>query len=115
MRNVDAVAYRDGHRPLLRTALGKRMAYAVGGALLAGAAPLWAGPGGEQVAAGQASVSRSGSNTLINQSSERAAINWQNFDWRGVFTERLPPAVGSESVLGHDGDDQRGAEHAAHR
>ena len=37
-------------------------------------------PGGAQVAAGQATVSTSGASMAINQSSQRAIINWQNFD-----------------------------------
>lgn len=59
-----------------------RIAQAVTLALLAGATPLHvhAGPTGEQVVAGQASVSRAGAHTLITQGSERAAINWQSFN-----------------------------------
>src|SRR5499427_10547493 len=56
------------------------VARAVAFALLAVAAPVLAGPTGEQVVAGQASVSRSGTNTLVTQGTDRAAINWQNFD-----------------------------------
>ncbi|WP_374418906.1 two-partner secretion domain-containing protein, partial [Stutzerimonas kunmingensis] len=37
-------------------------------------------PGAGQVVAGQATVSTSGANMAINQSSQRAIINWQNFD-----------------------------------
>src|SRR5215831_17314927 len=56
------------------------IAHAVAFALLAGVAPAWAGPTGEQVVAGQASVSRAGTNTLVTQGTDRAAINWQGFD-----------------------------------
>ena len=58
----------------------QRIARAVAFALLASATPLWAGPAGEQVVAGQAAVSRTGTNTLITQTSDRTAINWQNFN-----------------------------------
>ena len=37
-------------------------------------------PGGGQVAAGQATISSAGANMAISQSSQRAIINWQNFD-----------------------------------
>ncbi len=37
-------------------------------------------PGGAQVTAGQATVSTSGASMAISQSSQRAIINWQNFD-----------------------------------
>jgi len=37
-------------------------------------------PGGGQITAGQAVISTSGANMAINQSSQRAIINWQNFD-----------------------------------
>ncbi len=37
-------------------------------------------PGGGQVTAGQASISSSGANMAIDQGSQRAIINWQNFD-----------------------------------
>ena len=37
-------------------------------------------PTGGNVSAGQASISQSGANMVINQSSQRAAINWQSFN-----------------------------------
>ena len=37
-------------------------------------------PGGGQVTAGQASISSTGAAMTINQGSQRAIINWQNFD-----------------------------------
>lgn len=37
-------------------------------------------PTGGSVSAGQASISQSGANMVINQSSQRAAINWQSFN-----------------------------------
>jgi fibronectin-binding autotransporter adhesin len=37
-------------------------------------------PGGGQVTAGQASIGSSGANMAIDQGSQRAIINWQNFD-----------------------------------
>ena len=58
----------------------KPIAKAVAFSLFAGATPLWAAPVGEQVTAGQATVSRAGPSTVINQTSDRAAINWQSFN-----------------------------------
>lgn len=55
-------------------------ARSVAGALLAMSSPAFAAPVGEQVTAGQASVTRSGGATLIQQTSERAAIHWQSFN-----------------------------------
>ena len=37
-------------------------------------------PTGGQVSAGQANISSSGANMVIQQGSERAAINWQSFN-----------------------------------
>jgi len=37
-------------------------------------------PGGGQVAAGQATIGSAGTNMTIDQGSQRAIINWQNFD-----------------------------------
>ena len=48
------------------------------GLVLAGHAV--AGPDGEEVVGGVGSVSRSGSETIINQTTDRLAINWRNFD-----------------------------------
>ncbi|TVZ38956.1 hypothetical protein P886_3342 [Alteromonadaceae bacterium 2753L.S.0a.02] len=39
-----------------------------------------AGPEGEQVVGGVGSVSRTGKETVINQATDRLAINWRNFD-----------------------------------
>lgn len=52
------------------------------GSSIAGAADLSATalPGGGQVAAGQAAISSSGAAMTISQGSQRAIINWQNFD-----------------------------------
>src|SRR5689334_14574147 len=47
----------------------------------AGAQPLPnAQPIGGRVVAGSAAITQSPSNTMINQSSQRAAINWRSFD-----------------------------------
>jgi filamentous hemagglutinin family protein len=45
-------------------------------------------PGGAQVAAGQASIGGTASTTLINQASERAAINWQSYNVGSAQTVR---------------------------
>ena len=41
--------------------------------------PAWAGPSGGQVVGGQASISSSALNTLVQQNSGKAIINWQSF------------------------------------
>ena len=43
------------------------------------APPPYTLPTGGQVSAGQASISQSGANLVINQSSNRASVNWQSF------------------------------------
>ncbi len=75
------------------------IAHAVAWAMMAGASPLWAGPAGEQVVAGQATVSRSGSNTLITQGTERAAINWQNFNIGATESVRFAQPSASSIAL----------------
>ena len=42
-----------------------------------------AAPSGGQVVQGQANISQSGAKTTINQSSDRAIVNWKNFDIAG--------------------------------
>ena len=71
---------RSGHRPNAHAPRLAPLPLAVALALLAGAPTVHAGPGGEQIVAGQAAVSRSGNTTLITQTSDRAAINWQSFN-----------------------------------
>src|SRR5262252_9857797 len=82
------------------------VARAVAFALLACAAPVWAGPTGEQVVAGQASVSRSGANTLITQGTDRAAINWQTFgiasDESVRFAQPSASSIALNRVLGQN-------------
>ena len=41
---------------------------------------VWAAPQGGKVVGGSASIQQSGANTTINQSSDRAVINWHSFD-----------------------------------
>ncbi|MEQ1773578.1 MAG: filamentous hemagglutinin N-terminal domain-containing protein, partial [Burkholderiales bacterium] len=82
------------------------VARAVACALFASASPLWAGPAGEQVVAGQATVSRAGANTLINQTTDRAAINWQSFNI-GVnesvrFAQPSSSSIALNRVLGQN-------------
>lgn len=48
--------------------------------LVVGPLPVYAAPQGGKVAAGSASISQSGSTTTIDQSSNRAVINWHSFD-----------------------------------
>src|SRR5690606_27078053 len=49
----------------------------IGGAVSAAAQ---AGPGDAQVVAGAGTITRSGSETLIEQTTDRLAIDWQSFD-----------------------------------
>ena len=83
----------------------KPIALAVAYAFVAGT-HAWAGPAGEQVVAGQASVSRAGANTLITQTSDRAAINWQSFNIGAAESVRFAqPSVSSialNRVLGQN-------------
>src|SRR5258705_9719283 len=75
------------------------IARAVAFALLAGIVPAWAGPTGEQVVAGQASVSRAGTNTLITQGTDRAAINWLTFDIGATESVRFAQPSASSIAL----------------
>ena len=53
-------------------------------------------PEGEEVVVGQATVNHVGANTLLNQHSERAAINWQTFDIDAAEAVRFAqPSTGS--------------------
>lgn len=58
----------------------RTIARAVAFALITGATPLWAGPAGEQVVQGLVTVDRAGAGTVITQTTDRAAINWQSFN-----------------------------------
>src|SRR3982750_854674 len=48
--------------------------------LLLGAAAAQAGPVDGQVTSGAASISQSGANTTITQSSQNASLNWKSFN-----------------------------------
>ena len=67
--------------------------------VFAASAPVWAAPVGEQVVGGQASVSRTGANTLVTQSSDRAAINWQSFSIGEGETVRFAQPSASSVAL----------------
>ena len=68
------------------------MAASVPGALLAG-------PDGGQVVAGSASINSSGLNTIINQSTARAAINWQNFSIGSAeYVQFIQPGTSSVAL-----------------
>lgn len=68
-----AISQLDVPRSLMTSAL------LTGGAVAAQTAPHTL-PTGGQVHTGQASISQSGANMLIHQSSDRAAIHWQSFN-----------------------------------
>ena len=68
------------------------MAASVPGALLAG-------PDGGQVVAGSATINSSGLNTTINQSTARAAINWQNFSIGSAeYVQFIQPGTSSVAL-----------------
>lgn len=56
------------------------LALSLAACLVAGPLPVCAAPQGGNVAAGSASISQSGATTTVNQSSNRAVINWRSFD-----------------------------------
>ncbi len=73
MAALQSLSQLDVSRTLMTSAL------LTGGAVVAQPAPN-ALPTAGQVSAGQASISSSGANMVINQSTNRAAINWQTFN-----------------------------------
>jgi filamentous hemagglutinin family protein len=76
------------------------------GAYAQTAPPPTALPSGGQVSAGQARISQSGANMVINQSSDRAAINWQSFnvgkDAKVQFAQPSASSVTLNRVLSSD-------------
>ncbi len=56
------------------------IALSLAACLAVGPLPVYAAPQGGNVAAGSASISQSGATTTVNQSSNRAVINWRSFD-----------------------------------
>jgi filamentous hemagglutinin family protein len=76
------------------------------GACAQTAPPPTALPTGGQVSAGQARIGQSGANLVINQSSDRAAINWQTFnvgkDAHVQFNQPSAASVTLNRVLSND-------------
>jgi filamentous hemagglutinin family protein len=76
------------------------------GAYAQTAPPPTALPSGGQVSAGQARIGQSGANMVINQSSDRAAINWQSFnvgkDAKVQFAQPSASSVTLNRVLSSD-------------
>ena len=101
MARIPSTRYRfpRGHSDIPKPGVPpplKFMSRAVAFALVGSAAPVHAGPAGEQVVAGQATVSRAGANTLITQTTDRAAINWQSFNIGAAESVRFAqPSVSS--------------------
>ena len=75
------------------------MAFTVAFALLAGSTQLWAGPAGEQVVRGAATVDRAGAGTVITQTTDRAAINWQSFNIGATESVRFAQPSASSITL----------------
>lgn len=75
--------------------------------VLALACPAQAGPQGEQVRAGQGSVSRDGTTTTVYQSSARLAIDWQSFSIGANetvnFVQPGSSAIALNRVVGTEG------------
>jgi fibronectin-binding autotransporter adhesin len=69
-------------------------------------------PAGGQVTSGQATITQSGSNTTINQTSNQAILNWQSFNigagektsfhqpTNGVALNRINPQQGASQIYG---------------
>ena len=89
----------------VRTALGRPLPWSALAVALPGLAA--AGPSGEQAAAGAATVSRPDSNnTVIDQGSARAIINWQTFSVGGqehvIFNQPNAAAIALNRVVGQN-------------
>jgi hypothetical protein len=71
-----------------------------------GPEPLWANPTGGQVVDGSATISSNGSTLTVNQTTNRAIINWQSFSiGQGELTSFIQPSASSANlsrVLGGD-------------
>ena len=89
------------------------MAFTVAFALLAGSTQLWAGPAGEQVVRGAATVDRAGASTVITQTTDRAAINWQSFNIGATesvrFAQPSAASITLNRVLGQNPTEILGA------
>jgi filamentous hemagglutinin family protein len=75
-------------------------------ALVAGSTMTFASPGGGVVQTGSATISQSGSITNINQSTQRASINWQSFSIGATetvnFNQPNSSAVTLNRVVGNE-------------
>lgn len=67
---------------------------------------VFAGPSGEDIAQGSASIIRAGRNTIIQQQSDRLIVNWQSFDIAAnemVRFVQAPNAIALNRVVGGGG------------
>ncbi|MCH8498871.1 MAG: filamentous hemagglutinin N-terminal domain-containing protein, partial [Marinobacter sp.] len=85
----------------------RKLVAGTGAALLAGGQALAAGlPEHGQITAGSGSISQSGNHMVIDQSSDRMAINWQNFsigaDNSVTFQQPGQSAIALNRVVGHE-------------
>lgn len=98
---------RSAHRPAVS------FRWALAGLSIALSAPVWAGPAGGQVVAGQATITQSATSTVINQASANTAINWQSFSIPvGETVQFVQPSTSSVAlnrVLGPDASSIFGA------
>src|SRR6202044_2954587 len=64
-----------------------------------GPEPLWANPMGGQVVAGSATISSNGNTLTVNQSTNRAIIDWQSFSiGSGELTKFIQPSSSSADL-----------------
>ncbi|MBS0558721.1 MAG: filamentous hemagglutinin N-terminal domain-containing protein [Proteobacteria bacterium] len=82
----------------LTTALHAAALFLLPGAALAQLPPN-TGPTGGQVSAGQASIAQTATQTTIQQSSQRAAVNWQSFDVGSNHTVTFNQPSSTSSTL----------------
>lgn len=94
---------RAGSRKNARTTL---VGAAVAAALMGATAGVHALPIGGQVSSGTASLAQSGAALTVNQSSQKLALNWQNFSIAGnetvKFMQPNASAIALNRVLGSD-------------
>ncbi|MFZ2969136.1 MAG: filamentous hemagglutinin N-terminal domain-containing protein [Sulfuricurvum sp.] len=97
--------YNPDYRSRFRILKGGKISLVVS-AMLAGTTMSFASPSGGVVNAGNATISQNGSTTNINQSTQRASINWQSFSIAPTetvnFVQPNSSAVTLNRVVGNE-------------